>query len=118
MAPIHEKDIAGVAVRALLDQAYRRKRHILTGPESLTLVQQVKVIGSAIGRPLHFVEVSPEVARPEMLELMPRDIVDVLLEVLPRLTAGPASVTNTVREITGATHTFREWASDHAADFR
>jgi len=118
MAPIHEKDIAGVAVRALLEEAHRRKRYILSGPESLTLAEQVRIIGTAIGRPLQFVEVSPEVARPDMLAVMPREIVDVLLGVLALLTAEPASVTTTVKEITGTTHTFRDWASDHAVDFR
>ena len=118
MAPLHEKDIATVAVRALRDDGHQGKKYLLSGPESLTLAEQVKIIGTAIGRSLQFAEVSPEAARPKMLAVMPPQIVDVLLDVLARMTAGPAPVTSVVREITGATHTFREWANDRAADFR
>lgn len=100
MAPIHEKDIAAVAVRALRDDGHQSKKYLLSGPESLRLAEQVQIIRTAIGRPLQFVEVSPEAARPEMLAVMPREIVDVLLDALPRMTAGPAPVTAFVREIT------------------
>ncbi len=118
MAPIHEQDIAAVAVRALREEGHQGKKYLLSGPESLTLAEQVKIIGTAIGRPLRFEEISPDAARQQMLAVMPREIVNVLLDVLARLTAGPAPITGVVSEITGApAHTFREWASDHAADF-
>ncbi len=90
----------------------------MSGPESLTLAEQVRSRRGSNRSLAWFVEVSPKAARPEMLAVMPREIVDVLLDALARMTAGPAPVTAIVREITGATHTFREWASDHAADFR
>jgi len=119
IAPIHEKDIAAVAVRALRDNGHQGKRYLLSGPESLTLAEQVKIIGAAVGRPLRFEDISPEAARPKMHAVMPEEIVDVLLSVLARLTAVPAPLTTVVKEITGAKpHTFREWVVDHAADFR
>jgi uncharacterized protein YbjT (DUF2867 family) len=119
VAPIHERDIATVAVRALRDGGHQGKKYVLSGPESLTLADQVKTIGVAIGRPLRFEEITPEAARLQLLAVMPQEIVDVLLNVLPRLTAGPAPITAVVKEVTGApARTFSEWASDHAADFR
>jgi uncharacterized protein YbjT (DUF2867 family) len=119
MAPIHEEDIAAVAVRALLEEGHQRRKYLLSGPESLTLFEQVKIIGGAIGRPLRFEEIPPDAARQQLLAVMPQEIVDVLLDVLPRLTMGPAPITTVVSDISGApARTFREWASDHAADFR
>ena len=119
MAPIHEEDIAAVAVRALREEGHHGKKYLLSGPESLTLVEQVQIIAEAIGRPLRFEEIAPEAARQQLLAVLPPEIVDVLLDVLAGLTAGPAPITTAVREITGApAHSFREWASDHAGDFR
>ena len=119
MAPIHEEDIATVTVRALREEGHCGKKYLLSGPESLTLVEQVQIIAEAIGRPLRFEEIAPEAARQQLLAVLPPEIVDVLLDVLAGLTAGPAPITTAVREITGApAHRFREWASDHAGDFR
>jgi len=53
-APIHEGDIAAVAVRTLLEENHERKEYVLTGPDSLTQREQVGIIGNAIGRPLRF----------------------------------------------------------------
>ena len=119
MAPSHEEDITAVAVRALREEGHRGKKYLLSGPESLTLVEQVQIIAEAIGRPLRFEEIAAEAARQQLLAVLPPEIVDVLLDVLAGLTAGPAPITTAVREITGApAHSFREWASDHAGDFR
>jgi uncharacterized protein YbjT (DUF2867 family) len=119
MAPIHEKDMAAVAVRALRDEGHQGRKYVLSGPESLSLAEQVDIIGKAIDRPLRFEEVPPEAARRQLLTVVPEPFVDILLNVFPRLTAGPAPVTTAVRDVTGAPgHTFRQWARDHAADFR
>jgi len=119
LAPIHEQDIAAVAVRALRDDGHRGKKHVLSGPESITISEQVQMIGAAIGRPLRFEEIPPESAREQLVAVMPPEIADYLLGSLPQLTVGPARITSVVSEITGApARTFREWAIDHAADFR
>jgi hypothetical protein len=68
---------------------------------------------------LRFEEIPPKTARQHMLSLMPPSIVEVLLDVWARLTTEPALITSTVAEIAGApARTFREWATDHAGDFR
>jgi uncharacterized protein YbjT (DUF2867 family) len=119
MAPIHEKDMAAVAVRALRDEGHQGRKYVLSGPESLTLAEQVDIIGKAIDRPLRFEEVPPEGARRQLLTVVPEPFVDILLNVFPRLTAGPAPVTTAVSDVTGApARTFRDWARDHAVDFR
>ncbi len=77
------------------------------------------MIGAAIGRRLRFEEIPPESAREQLVAVMPPEIADYLLGSLPQLTVGPAPITSVVSEITGApARTFREWAIDHAADFR
>ena len=78
-APIHERDIAAVAVRALCDEGHVGREYVLTGPESLTQREQVRIIGGAIGRPLRFEELSPETARRELLTMMPASIADMVL---------------------------------------
>src|SRR5262249_34995118 len=59
-APVHECDIAAVAVRALCDEGHDGCEYVLTGPASLTQRAQVQIIGDALGRPLGFEELSRE----------------------------------------------------------
>jgi len=118
-APVHERDIAAVAVRALLDEGHDRREHVLTGPASLTQREQVEIIGDAIGRPLRFEELSRESARDQMLAMtFPPTIADMLLDAYAAAVGQPALVTSTVLEISGTpARSFRDWAVDHAADF-
>jgi uncharacterized protein YbjT (DUF2867 family) len=125
-SPIHERDIAAVAVRALCEDGHAGAKYILTGPQSLTQREQVRTIGDAIGRPLRFEQIPPETARPEMAILMSASIVDMLLDAWQNVayagsaTVGkPAPVTSTVAEITGVpARSFHDWAVDHAAEFQ
>jgi uncharacterized protein YbjT (DUF2867 family) len=117
-APIHERDIAAVAVRALSEDGHSGKEYVLTGPESLTQREQVETIGRAIGRQLSFEELSPDAGRRELLTMMPPHIADMLLTAYGAAVDRPAYVTSTVGEITGTpAATFHRWAMDHAADF-
>jgi uncharacterized protein YbjT (DUF2867 family) len=120
-APIHERDIAAVAARALTDkgQEHNGAKYVLTGGEFLTQVQQVRTIGEAIGRALRFEEISPEAARQQMLAFMSALAVEMMLATWARMTSEPALMTDTVMGITGAPpRTFRQWAIDHASDFQ
>lgn len=51
-APIHERDIAAVAVRALTEQGHDRKKYILTGPQALSQIEQVAILADATRRSL------------------------------------------------------------------
>lgn len=125
-SPIHEQDIAAVAVRALCEDGHAGAKYILTGPQSLTQSDQVRIIGDAIGRPLRFEEIAPEAARCEMANVMPASIADMLLDAWNNVeyagsaTAGkPAPVTSTVAKITGVpARSFHDWVVDHAAEFQ
>lgn len=116
-APIDERDVADVAVEALLTDALVGRRPAMTGPESLTHRELVARIGAAIGRPLSYVEIDPEVAR---TRISPNQaFVDALLAFQARGTDGPAAVTNEVEKALGRpARTFADWAADHAASFQ
>jgi len=117
-APIHEHDIAAVAVRALCDEGHGGMEYVLTGPESLTQHEQVHIIGDAIGRALRFEELSPESARQQMLTMMPASIADMLLKAYAAAVDRPALVTSTVADVTGTpARCFRHWSVDHASEF-
>jgi uncharacterized protein YbjT (DUF2867 family) len=117
-AAVHERDIAAVAVRALCDDRHDGRDYVLTGPESLTQREQLAIIGESIGRPLTFHEVSPEVARREVIAGWPTSVADMLLSAYAAAVDRPALVTSAIEEVTGTpARTFREWAADHAADF-
>lgn len=117
---IHERDIAAVAARALTEDGHGGARYVLTGPEALTQVEQVRLIGEAIGRPLRFEELAPDEARRVMLARgWPESLTDSAIAAWGAMAHEPEPVTATVEQVTG-THarTFRQWALDHADDFR
>jgi uncharacterized protein YbjT (DUF2867 family) len=119
LAPIHEADIAAVAVRALTTDGHAGARYRLTGPAALTLAEQLAVIGDALGRKLRFEESTPEAARDRMVRHLPPPIVDALLGIFAAATTRPATVLPTVEEVTGApARTFARWVDDHLVHFR
>ncbi|EKX60722.1 NAD(P)H-binding protein [Streptomyces ipomoeae] len=130
-APIHERDIAAVAVRGLLTDDHVGERYVLTGPESLTQYDKVRIIGEAVGLPFRFEEVSPEVAREDYLARgMQAQAVDSMQDhfgaaidgILRRLAQSvgrAAPITSTVTEVTGRPAlTFAQWAAENASAFR
>ncbi len=117
-APIDERDIAAVAVRALRDNSCAGCEYVLTGPESLCQLDQVSTLGDVLGRSLRFEETTPEQWRREW-PAMPSAVATMLLEAWAAATGIPALVTSTVAELTGMPpRTFADWAADHAADFQ
>jgi uncharacterized protein YbjT (DUF2867 family) len=116
---IHERDIAAVAVRALTGDGHAGARYVLTGPEAMTQVEQVHAIGEAIGRPVSWEELSPDIARKELLAAWgDASFVDIALGSWADMVTAPEPVTRTVEQITCVpARTFREWAADHADAF-
>lgn len=118
-APIDERDIAAVAVRALCEDGHNRAEYVLTGPESLSQGEQVATIGRVIGRSLRLEEIPPDKARRELLTVIPAPGVNMLLDAWAAAVGQPAFVTCKVEEITGTpARTFFDWAADHAEDFQ
>jgi uncharacterized protein YbjT (DUF2867 family) len=118
-APIDERDIAAVAVRALCQDGHAGAEYVLTGPQSLTQFEQLSTIGRVTGRSLRIEEISPDEARRELLTIGPTAAVNMLLDAWGAAIGQPAFVTTTVADITGApARTFADWVTDHSAEFR
>ena len=130
--PIHEADIAAVAVAALLSPGHHGRAYDLTGPERLSAREQVAAISAALGEPVRFEEVTPAESR----EILKRqggwaaDNADFLTgfvayspssvpELTPEQWDAALRPLPTVEEVTGRpARTYAEWARDRADDFR
>ncbi|MET9488602.1 NAD(P)H-binding protein [Nocardia sp. NPDC006630] len=116
--PVHEKDLAALAVTALTDPGHEGRSYLVSGPEALPLRQQVRHIGEAIGRDIVIEEVGANQARTELLKILPPIAADGILAAW-KAGAGTSPVPTSVEAITRRpAHTFAQWAHDHAADFR
>jgi uncharacterized protein YbjT (DUF2867 family) len=118
-APIHERDVAAVAARSLIDPDLDGEVIEMTGPESLTRAEMVETIGQVIGRPIRFEEVPPAAARQAMLERgFPADRADLLLSMLATAAGHPALVADGVQRVLGhKPASFADWVRDHAEAF-
>ncbi|WP_306590833.1 NAD(P)H-binding protein [Geothrix sp. 21YS21S-4] len=115
-APIHEKDIAAVAVHTLIEDGHHGAEYVLTGPASLSQFQQVEIIGEVLGRPLFYDEMTPEEVRREWAA--PAQVVNMLLDAWAAAMGQPAYLTSTVADLTGRpARTYREWVTDHIEAF-
>ncbi len=129
--PVHERDIADVAVTALLGDGHTGKAYTLNGPALVSHREQVDAIAAAIGEAVHFEVVESRVAREYYLAQggFAADNADFLLGFEDYSGAeadsgeqgegtwaqGPVP---TSEEATGRpARTFGEWARDHAAAF-
>jgi uncharacterized protein YbjT (DUF2867 family) len=117
-APIHEADIAAVAVRSLTEDGHAGAEYVITGPESLTQAEQLEIIARVAGRPIAYEEISPEAARTELLPVIPAGAINMLLNAWSAAAGQPALITSTVHDVTGSpARSFAQWAGDHAAEF-
>jgi uncharacterized protein YbjT (DUF2867 family) len=117
-APVDDRDVAAVAARALYQDGHAGGDYVLTGPESLSQAEQVRIIGDVVGRRITFQELSPEEFRHETEGSWPRPAVDMLLAAWRATMGRPAFITTTVSSILGsAPRSFRQWAADHATAF-
>jgi uncharacterized protein YbjT (DUF2867 family) len=117
-APIDERDVAAVAARALSDERYAGGDYVLTGPESLSQIEQVAIIGTELGRSIQFEELSPEEFRRETAGTWPASAVEMLMTAWQATIGHKAFLTSTVLDVLGSPpRTFRQWAADHTAAF-
>jgi uncharacterized protein YbjT (DUF2867 family) len=118
-APIHEKDIAALAVTALTEPGHGHQAYTVFGPESLTLRDQVRQIADAIGTDIRLEVVSREQAQEELGKTLPAMAAAGILRGWEAGNGAPARTSVIVEKITGRpARTFAEWAADHADDFR
>lgn len=118
-APIHEADIADVAVIALGGEALRNEKPVLTGPERLTLRDQVATIASVLGRPVSVVEQTEAEAVAMLSQHLPEVwVTQIVTDWRDAVGASPA-ISGEYQRITGRpSRTFRTWVGDNVELFR
>ncbi|XRQ08727.1 SDR family oxidoreductase [Actinomadura welshii] len=115
---VHEDDIAAVAVEALTSDRHDKRTYVLSGPETVTQAEQVRIIGEVVGRDLHWQDVPAQDVRPMLAEEMGPAFADSALANWAALVETPEQVTADVAAVLGRpARTFAQWAADHAADF-
>ncbi|WP_329279927.1 NAD(P)H-binding protein [Streptomyces sp. NBC_00691] len=117
--PIHERDVAEAAFAVLSEPRLRGSSYLLTGPESLTFVEQLAILAEVTGRPAPHTVVTPEEWKESVTGFMPERFADALLSYWATHDGRPTPLTRTVEELTGhPARAFATWAADHAEDFR
>ncbi|MGW0482692.1 SDR family oxidoreductase [Nonomuraea sp. NPDC003214] len=131
--PVHERDVADVALKALLEDGHHGKAYDINGPELISLRDQVRAIADALGDEVGFEEVSPEEAREIYLRMggFAAEAADFLLGFTDYdgNPADPADSQDfdpsslgplpTAQAVTGKPpRTFAQWARDRVEDFR
>ncbi|MFI1379511.1 SDR family oxidoreductase [Embleya sp. NPDC020886] len=117
-APIHERDVADAAVRVLTTDGHAGCAYLLTGPEALTQVEQVRLLGAALGRPLVFEELDAGPVREQLAAFMDADFVHALFDLMAATVDTRPEITPALTRLTGAApRGYARWAADHVADF-
>jgi len=118
VAVIDPRDIAAVAVTALLDGGHEGRSYRLSGPQSLLPQERVRILAEVLGRDLRFEAQSDDEARAELSKSMPPEYVDAFIGFYVDGWIDESPVLATVEEITGhKPGTFEQWAFDHAGAF-
>lgn len=117
---VHERDVAEIAVRALIDDAHRSKAYLIPGAGPLTVREQVAAIGEALGETVRVEEVDVQTYRAELLTQVPESLADRLIQFKGEIPQVPAEVRfDAVPKVLGRPPlSYAEWAKEHSADFR
>ncbi|GAA4176916.1 NAD(P)H-binding protein [Gryllotalpicola koreensis] len=117
--PIHEQDIADVAVAALTGDAMMGQSPVLTGPERLTLRQQVGIIGDVVGRPIAVLDQTEEQSAAMLSRHLPEVWVRQIIKDWREAVGTAPAISDAYTRITGRQpRTFRDWVADHVELFR
>ncbi|MGV9721861.1 NAD(P)H-binding protein [Nocardia beijingensis] len=116
---VDPRDVAGVAVEALVSGGHAGRIYTLTGPELLTTHDLAATLATVTGHPVEVTDIPETEAREHMLASgMSVEFADGALAGQKYVRAGHnAIVTPDVVEILGRARSFAEWATDHASAF-
>ena len=117
-APIHEADIAEIALKALTEDGHENAVYELTGPDSITQRDQMNTIAQKIARQLEWHLLDLETHRQTLTRWGSPEIVESLLKHSVAATNTPVTTTNTFAKLTGKSpRSFAQWAEDHKEAF-
>ncbi|MBT2525046.1 NAD(P)H-binding protein [Streptomyces sp. ISL-99] len=119
-AMVHEADIGAVAAVALTEAGHAGRTYTLTGPETLTVRDKVRILAAARGKDIGLTELSAAQAAERWRRAgMDQETIDFLLDVYGNTPEVGRTVVDTVERVTGRpARTFAEWAQEHADVFR
>jgi uncharacterized protein YbjT (DUF2867 family) len=115
------RDIAGVAVQALLNESkHGRKAYNITGPNAISYAETAEILSDEIGRKIKYVDISEDQAREGMKAIgMDKWFIDSMMELFSITRAGYVSdVSPAIEEVTGKKPiTFSQFAKDYSRFF-
>lgn len=119
-SPVDPRDIAAVAARALLAPGQESASHVLSGPQQLSVLDQVAIVADVLGREIAFDELGADKVRAQMVA---GGSDPLLVESYLRMQANNdwylREIQHTIQDVLGRpAKTFRQWFEDFAADFR
>jgi uncharacterized protein YbjT (DUF2867 family) len=121
-APIDPADIAAVAALALSKDGHQGKGYILTGEETFTVAEQVRIIAKTIGRGIEIREATTpaEAMRSRFPNGAPPALADAIIEAFALMRADTIGFrTDTFRWLIGRkARTFADWCARNADAFR
>ncbi|WP_369146275.1 SDR family oxidoreductase [Streptomyces sp. R44] len=118
-APVHERDIAAVAARALLTDELVGEAPLFSGPESITYADRARIIGEATGQPVRFAELSHDEARQAWRAAgIPPHAVEARLRMFATMVGRPHEISPVDPYLGRPGLSFAQWAADHADAFR
>ncbi|GAB2650644.1 NAD(P)H-binding protein [Nocardia goodfellowii] len=117
---IDPRDIAAVAVEALVSSAHSGRLYTLTGPELLSGPDQAAILAEVLGHPVEVADVPHSVAAEHMRAagMTPQYVEGALAGQAYVRAGGNAVLTDDVQNVLGrAPHTYAEWVAANAAAF-
>ena len=119
-APIAPGDIAGVATLALTALGHEGKAYEITGPESFTVREQVRILSDVLGKPIKCVDIPVGVAAERLQKSgAPSFLVEALSYFWNRVKEGNGEFQNNeVERLTGhRAQSFEEWCRQRRSSF-
>jgi uncharacterized protein YbjT (DUF2867 family) len=116
---VDEGDISEVAYRALTEPGLRGATLDLTGPDAISLTEQIRLLAAALGEEIGINRVTREDWTRSVNRYMPGEHAAALLDYWQALELHPAPISPTVAAVTGRPATaFRTWVERHVDMFR
>lgn len=112
-------DIAEVAAASLVDAGHAGRTYVLTGPAAVSPRDRTQALGTALGVPLAFVELTRAEARADMLAYIPEHVVDGTLAILGEPLPEEQVVSPDIETVLGRpARSFADWARRNVAAFQ
>ncbi|MEU4332005.1 hypothetical protein [Nonomuraea dietziae] len=100
---IDPAEIGEVAAAALREDGHAGQVYELTGPALSTPRQRAEAIGDALGEPIRFIEQTRDQARAQMLQFMPKPVVETTLDIIGNPTPAEQRISPDVEQVLGRT---------------